>query len=160
MIPATYIARNPYIMKTSVSLTILGVYNALMGVMCLLMPGDMAVAAIGEANAANPELLEMATLFHYGIGHAISTCGLLLLMIRKCALDTAKNALLAYSIGTALLLTLFASVFSESPVMDFRKHRALTLWLLQGQVIFAPRAYIAAVAAPAAAMNTMFTTTS
>ena len=47
-------------MKTSVSLTILGAYNVLMGVMCLLMPGDMAVAAIGEANAANPELLEMA----------------------------------------------------------------------------------------------------
>ena len=51
---ATYIASNPYIMKTSVSLTILGVYNALMGVMCLLMPGDMAVAAIGEANASQP----------------------------------------------------------------------------------------------------------
>ena len=64
-------------MKTSVSLTILGVYNALMGVMCLLMPGDMGAAAIGEANAANPELLEMATMFHYGIGHAISMCCLL-----------------------------------------------------------------------------------
>ena len=89
-------------MKTSVSLTILGAYNVLMGVMCLLMPGDMGAAAIGEANAANPELLEMATMFHYGIGHAISMCGLLLLMIRKCTLDTAKNALLN-SIGTALL---------------------------------------------------------
>lgn len=77
-------------MKTSVSLTILGAYNVLMSVMCLLMPGGMAVAAIGEANATNPELLEIATLFQYGIGHAISTCGLLLLMIRKCALDTAK----------------------------------------------------------------------
>ena len=67
-------------MKTSVSLTILGVYNALMGVMCLLMPRDMGAAAIGEANAANPELLEMATMFHYGIGHAISMCGLILLV--------------------------------------------------------------------------------
>ena len=130
-------------MKTSVSLTILGAYNALMGVMCLLMPGDMAVAAIGEANAANPELLEMATLFHYGIGHAISMCGLILLMIRKCALDTAKNALLAYSIGTALLLTLFAAVFSNTPVMEFSLEmavpghlgaRRLPFRLLQGQV--------------------------
>ena len=51
----------------------------------------MAVAAIGEANATNPELLEMATLFHYGIGHAISTCGLLLLMIRKCAWTRPKT---------------------------------------------------------------------
>jgi len=132
----TYITPNPYFMKTSVSLTILGAYNVLMGVMCLLMPGDMAVAAIGEANATNPELLEMATLFHYGIGHAISTCGLLLLMIRKCALDTAKNALLAYSIGTALLLTLFASVFSESPVMDFSLEMAVPDILAAGVSLF------------------------
>ena len=123
-------------MKTSVSLTILGAYNVLMGVMCLLMPGDMAVAAIGEANATNPELLEMATLFHYGIGHAISTCGLLLLMIRKCALDTAKNALLAYSIGTALLLTLFATVFSNTPVMEFSLEMALPDILALGVALF------------------------
>lgn len=134
--PATYISPNPYIMKTSVSLTILGAYNVLMGVMCLLMPGDMAVAAIGEANATNPELLEMATLFHYGIGHAISTCGLLLLMIRKCALDTAKNALLAYSIGTALLLTLFATVFSNTPVMEFSLEMAVPDILAAGVSLF------------------------
>ena len=128
--PATYISPNPYIMKTSVSLTILGAYNVLMGV--LLMPGDMAVAAIGEANASSAG----KTLFHYGIGHAISTCGLLLLMIRKCALDTAKNALLAYSIGTALLLTLFAAVFSESPVMDFSLEMAVPDILAAGVSLF------------------------
>ena len=132
----TYIAPNPYIMKTSVSLTILGVYNALMGVMCLLMPGDMGAAAIGEANAANPELLEMATMFHYGIGHAISMCGLILLMIRKSALDTAKNALLAYCIGTALLLTLFATVFSNTPVMEFSLEMAVPDILALGVALF------------------------
>ena len=106
------------------------------GVMCLLMPGDMGAAAIGEANAANPELLEMATMFHYGIGHAISMCGLILLMIRKSALDTAKNALLAYCIGTALLLTLFATVFSNTPVMEFSLEMAVPDILALGVALF------------------------
>ena len=107
-----------------------------MGVMCLLMPGDMGAAAIGEVNAANPELLEMATMFHYGIGHAISMCGLILLMIRKSAMDTAKNALLAYCIGTVLLLTLFATVFSNTPVMEFSLEMALPDILALGVALF------------------------
>ena len=39
-------------MKTSVSLTILGAYNVLMGVMCLWMPGDMAVPDILAAGVS------------------------------------------------------------------------------------------------------------
>ena len=55
-------------MKTSLTLAILGAYNMLMGAMMLAAPGAMAMQMIGETRAsASPDLLEMATMFHYGL---------------------------------------------------------------------------------------------
>jgi hypothetical protein len=107
-------------MKTSLTLTILGAYNALMGIMMRFAPGAMALQMVGETRAKEtPELLEMATMFHYGLSPALLMIGLTLIMIRTCALETAKNALIAYIIGTGVLLTLFFTVFSNASVMDF-----------------------------------------
>jgi len=107
-------------MKTSLSLSILGVYNALMGILMLNFPNTMALTMIGANRAdANPDLEQMATMFHYGLAPALLMIGLILIMIRKCDLETAKKSLLAYVIATVVLLTLFFTVFSKSTVMDF-----------------------------------------
>ena len=112
----TYIASNPYIMKTSVSLTILGAYNVLMGVMCLLMPGDMAVAAIGEANATNPELLEIAATYSTTASATPSPCGLLFaLAIRKARWTPPKTPCSPTALARPCF-SLFASVFANTPV--------------------------------------------
>jgi hypothetical protein len=107
-------------MKTSTTLTILGAYNALMGIIMLFAPGAMAMQMVGETRATeSPELLEMATMFHYGLSPALLMIGLTLILIRSCSMDTAKNALIAYIIGTGVLLALFFTVFSNSTVMNF-----------------------------------------
>ena len=80
----------------------------------------MALQMVGETRATEtPELLEMATMFHYGLSPALLMVGLTLIMIRSCALETAKNALIAYIIGSGVLLTLFFTVFTNASVMDF-----------------------------------------
>ena len=107
-------------MKTSLTLSILGAYNALMGVLMLFFPGKMALTMIGANRAvANPDLEQMATMFHYGLAPALLMIGLILIMIRTCDMETAKRSLLAYLIATTVLLTLFFTVFSGSTVMDF-----------------------------------------
>ena len=107
-------------MKTSLTLSILGAYNALMGVLMLFFPGKMALTMIGANRAAeNPDLEQMATMFHYGLAPALLMIGLILIMIRTCDMETARRSLLAYVIATAVLLTLFFTVFSGSTVMDF-----------------------------------------
>ena len=112
-------------MKTSTTLTILGAYNALMGIIMLFAPGAMAMQMVGETRATeSPELLEMATMFHYGLSPALLMIGLTLILIRSCSMDTAKNALIAYIIGTGVLLALFFTVFSNSTVMNFSTEMA------------------------------------
>jgi hypothetical protein len=45
-------------MKTSLTLTILGAYNALMGIIMLFTPGAIALQMVGETRAKEtPELL-------------------------------------------------------------------------------------------------------
>ena len=113
-------------MKTSLTLAILGAYNMLMGAMMLAAPGAMAMQMIGETRAtASPDLLEMATMFHYGLSPALLMIGLICFMIRSCDLATAKKALHGYALGTAVLLGLFFTVFSNSTVMDFSTEMAL-----------------------------------
>lgn len=115
-----------FFMKTSLTLAILGAYNMLMGAMMLAAPGAMAMQMIGETRAsASPDLLEMATMFHYGLSPALLMIGLICFMIRSCDLATAKKALLGYALGTAVLLGLFFTVFSNSTVMDFSTEMAL-----------------------------------
>ena len=118
--------------KTSVSLTILGVYNTLMGV--------ALTGRYGRPSLAKPTRPTLST----GNGHHVPlrhrTCHLhvppRLLLIRKSALDTTENALLAYCISTALLLTLFATVFSNTPVMEFSLEMAVPDILALGVALF------------------------
>ena len=113
-------------MKTSLTLSILGAYNALMGFLMLFVPDIMAITMIGASRAEeNPDLEQMATMFHYGLAPALLMIGLILIMIRTCDVETAKKSLLAYVIATAVLLTLFFTVFSTSTVMDFSVEMAV-----------------------------------
>ena len=124
-------------MKTSTTLTILGAYNALMGIIMLFAPGAMAMQMVGETRATeSPELLEMATMFHYGLSPALMMIGLTLILIRSCSMDTAKNALIAYIIGTGVLLALFFTVFSNSTVMNFSTEMAVPDMLAIALAVF------------------------
>lgn len=124
-------------MKTSTTLTILGAYNALMGIIMLFAPGAMAMQMVGETRATeSPELLEMATMFHYGLSPALLMIGLTLILIRSCSMDTAKNALIAYIIGTGVLLALFFTVFSNSTVMNFSTEMAVPDMLAIALAVF------------------------
>ena len=124
-------------MKTSTTLTILGAYNALMGFIMLFAPDSMAMQMVGETRATeSPELLEMATMFHYGLSPALLMLGLTLILIRSCSMDTAKNALIAYIIGTGVLLALFFTVFSNSTVMNFSTEMAVPDMLAIALAVF------------------------
>lgn len=124
-------------MKTSTTLTILGAYNALMGIIMLFAPDSMAMQMVGETRATeSPELLEMATMFHYGLSPALLMIGLTLILIRSCSMDTAKNALIAYIIGTGVLLALFFTVFSNSTVMNFSAEMAVPDMLAIALAVF------------------------
>jgi len=124
-------------MKTSTTLTILGAYNALMGIIMLFAPGAMAMQMVGETRATeSPELLEMATMFHYGLSPALLMLGLTLILIRSCSMNTAKNALIAYIIGTGVLLALFFTVFSNSTVMNFSTEMAVPDMLAIALAVF------------------------
>ena len=124
-------------MKTSTTLTILGAYNALMGIIMLFAPDSMAMQMVGETRATeSPELLEMATMFHYGLSPALLMLGLTLILIRSCSMDTAKNALIAYIIGTGVLLALFFTVFSNSTVMNFSTEMAVPDMLAIALAVF------------------------
>jgi len=110
-------------MKTSTTLTILGAYNALMGIIMLGDPNKFAIEMVGLTHRS-PEVLEMAKLFLYGLSPALLTLGLTLILIRSCSMNTAKNALIAYIIGTGVLLALYFTVFSNSTVMNFSTEMA------------------------------------
>ena len=112
-------------MKTKLALTILGAYNTLMGVLMLVMPGTMGEALVGaEKAAASPEMLEMGTMFHYGLAPALLMIGLLLIFARSCAIETAKQLLLAYVIATGVLLGVFFGVFNNQDTVQFSAEMA------------------------------------
>ena len=112
-------------MKTKLALTILGAYNTLMGVLMLVMPGTMGEALVGaEKAAASPEMLEMGTMFHYGLAPALLMIGLLLIFARSCAIETAKQLLLAYVIATGVLLGVFFGVFNNQDTIPFSAEMA------------------------------------
>jgi len=112
-------------MKTKLALTILGAYNALMGVLMLVMPGAMGEALVGaEKAAASPEMLEMGTMFHYGLAPALLMIGLMLILSRSCAIETAKQLLLGYVIATGVLLGVFFGVFTNQDAIQFSAEMA------------------------------------
>ena len=112
-------------MKTKLALTILGAYNTLMGVLMLIMPDTMGEALVGaEKAAASPEMLEMGTMFHYGLAPALLMIGLLLIFARSSAIETAKQLLLAYVIATGVLLGVFFGVFNNQDAIQFSAEMA------------------------------------
>jgi hypothetical protein len=125
-------------MKTKIALTILGAYNTLMGVLMLAMPGTMGEALVGaEKAAASPEMLEMGTMFHYGLAPALLMIGLLLIFTRSCAIETAKQLLLAYVIATGVLLGVFFGVFNNQDTIQFSAEMAAPDVLAFGLALFA-----------------------
>ena len=125
-------------MKTKLALTILGAYNTLMGVLMLVMPGTMGEALVGaEKAASSPEMLEMGTMFHYGLAPALPMVGLLLIFARSCAIETAKQLLLAYVIATGVLLGVFFGVFNNQDTVQFSAEMAAPDVLAFGLALFA-----------------------
>ena len=59
-------------MKTKLTLTILGAYNILFGLVAMLASATMAAEIV---NSDNLEVIRMGELFHIGLGHAIFLCG-------------------------------------------------------------------------------------
>jgi hypothetical protein len=125
-------------MKTKIALTILGTYNTLMGILMLAIPGTMGEALVGaEKAAASPEMLEMGTMFHYGLAPALLMIGLLLIFTRSCAIETAKQLLLAYVIATGVLLGVFFGVFNNQDAIQFSPEMAAPDVLAFGLALFA-----------------------
>jgi hypothetical protein len=125
-------------MKTKLALTILGAYNALMGVLMLIMPDTMGEALVGaEKAAASPEMLEMGTMFHYGLAPALLMIGLLLIFARSSAIETAKQLLLAYVIATGVLLGVFFGIFTNQDAIQFSAEMAAPDVIAFGLALFA-----------------------
>ena len=125
-------------MKTKLALTILGAYNALMGVLMLIMPDTMGEALVGaEKAAASPEILEMGTMFHYGLAPALLMIGLLLIFARSSAIETAKQLLLAYVIATGVLLGVFFGIFTNQDAIQFSAEMAAPDVIAFGLALFA-----------------------
>ena len=75
-------------MKTKITLTILGTYNTIVGIMMIAIPSSMAAMMV---NSDNNEVLRMGELMHYGLSPAILIIGLMLLFTRNSSIGTAKN---------------------------------------------------------------------
>ena len=82
----------------------------------IAIPSSMAAMMV---NSDNNEVLRMGELMHYGLSPAILIIGLMLLFTRSSSIDTAKNILLAYLIGTLLLMYTFFGVFSDEILLNF-----------------------------------------
>ena len=70
-------------MKTSTTLTILGVYQTLIGCMAMFFASSMSEMALAEAYHGDDNLIHLATNMHVGVGHAFFMIGILLLASRK-----------------------------------------------------------------------------
>ena len=103
-------------MKTKISLTIVGVFNILMSMVMAFAITDMIPTML---NTDSQEAARMVEIMHYGLFPAVLTIGLICILCRSAALDTAKKILLAYVIGTTFLMMMFFTVFSNEPLMNF-----------------------------------------
>ena len=104
-------------MKTKVSLSILGVYNTLMGIIMLIFASAFSSQIV---NSDNTEVVRMGELFHYGLSPALLIIGLMLLLARNCSIETAKKLLLGYIIGTLVLMYIFFGIMANESLMNFR----------------------------------------
>ena len=103
-------------MKTKISLTIVGVFNILMSLVMAFAIKDMIPMML---NTEIQEAARMVEIMHYGLFPAILIIGLICILCRNESLETAKKILLAYIIGTTVLMFVFSTIFSNEPLMNF-----------------------------------------
>ena len=103
-------------MKTKISLTIVGVFNILMSLVMAFAIKDMIPMML---NTEIQEAARMVEIMHYGLFPAILIIGLICILCRNESLETAKKILLAYIIGTTVLMFVFFTIFSNEPLMNF-----------------------------------------
>ena len=106
-------------MKTSTTLTILGVYQTLIGCMAMFFASSMAEMALAESYAGDANLFHLATNMHVGVGHAFFMIGILLLASRKADIAVAKTILIAYLIGIAAMFVVMNMILGQSEVINF-----------------------------------------
>ena len=106
-------------MKTSTTLTILGVYQTLIGCMAMFFASSMGEMALAEAYHGDDNLIHLATNMHVGVGHAFFMIGILLLASRKAGIEVAKTILIAYLIGIAAMFVVMNMVLGKSELMNF-----------------------------------------
>ena len=120
-------------MKTKLTLTILGAYNMLFGLAAMLASAKMASQIV---NSENLDVIRMGELFHIGLGHAIFLSGLLLMFARNAELATAKNIILAYMLGIAILFYIFFGVMANEPLIQFSVSNVAPDFIFFGVAVF------------------------
>ena len=103
-------------MKTKNSLTIIGVFNILMSLVMAFGIKDMIPTML---NTDIQEVARMVEVMHYGLFPAIFMIGLICILCRNESVETAKKILLAYIVGTSILMIMFFTVFANEPLMNF-----------------------------------------
>ena len=121
------------IMKTKLTLTILGAYNMLFGVLAMFASSAMAAELV---NSENADVIRMGEIFHIGLGHAIFLSGLILIFARKAELAVAKNIILAYIIGIAILFYIFFGVMANEPLILFSATNVVPDFVFFGVAVF------------------------
>ena len=104
-------------MKTKNSLTIIGVFNIVMSMFMAFDPFNMIQDLV---NTNSQEAIRMVEIMHYALFPAILIIGLICLFCRNESVDTSKKILLAYIIGTSILMAIFFTIFSNEPLMNFK----------------------------------------
>lgn len=120
-------------MKTKLTLTILGAYNMLFGLAAMLASATMAAEIV---NSENLDVIRMGELFHIGLGHAIFLSGLLLMFARNAEFATAKNIILAYILGIAVLFYIFFGVMANEPLIQFSGSNVVPDFIFFGVAVF------------------------
>ena len=103
-------------MKTKTSLSIIGAYNTFVSVVMMFFAGDLVGTIV---NSDSLEVIRMCEIMHYGLSPAILIIGLMLILARNSSIETAKNLLLAYIIGTIVLMYVFFIIMANEPLMNF-----------------------------------------
>ena len=67
----------------------------------------------------------MGELFHYGLSPALLIIGLMLFLSRNCSIETAKNLLMGYIIGTIVLMYVFFGIMTDESLMNFSIESAM-----------------------------------
>ena len=103
-------------MKTKISLSIIGAYNTFVSIVMMFFAGDLVGTIV---NSDSLEVIRMCEIMHYGLSPAILIIGLMLILARNSSIETAKNLLLAYIIGTIVLMYVFFVIMANESLMNF-----------------------------------------